>query len=529
MIGHLLTLLAASAPADTVSLTPGMVIDRSVVIRAAPYQLKPAPGDSVVVRVRGSDLDIDFAGASLVGTPYESAPDAATGIGVLIEGGRNITIRRGTVRGFKIGILARGVAGLRLLDNDLSYNWKPRLWSGPGHESLVDWLYFHHNEAEEWLRYGGGVYLADVDGGEIRGNRAFHGMNGLLLVRSRGLLVAGNDFSYLSGLGIGMYRSSNNRILQNRADYCVRGYVDGVYDRGQDSAALLLYEQSSNNIVAYNSFTHSGDGVFLWAGQSTMDDGTGGANDNLFFGNDVSFAVANGIEATFSRNRFVGNLIEGGRYGIWGGYSFESEIRGNRFIRNTTGIAIEHGQNNRITGNDFEGDRTGIRLWWNRLEPSDWGYPKHRDTRSRTYVIQANRFLGNGLAMALDNTQRVTLGRNQYFAVDTLFRVSGDSGVFRRDARRTGSAALPLARWQPPRRDRAAPAPIAGVPEAFALDDPRRGRAGILVDEWGPYDWKAPRLWPRTADSAVVRGPVWYRVVGPDGEWRLAGARGASL
>ena len=27
-----------------------------------------------------------------------------------------------------------------------------------------------------------------------------------------------------------------------------------------------MYEQSSHNVVAYNSVTHSGDGLFLWAG-----------------------------------------------------------------------------------------------------------------------------------------------------------------------------------------------------------------------------------------------------------------------
>jgi hypothetical protein len=147
---------------------------------------------------------------------------------------------------------------------------------------------------------------------------ARRGMNGLQLVRSVQLRIWNNDFSWLSGLGIGLYRSGRNTIMHNRLDYCVRGYVHGVYRRGQDSAALLLYEQSSGNVVAYNSMTHSGDGVFLWAGQSTMDSGKGGANGNLFFGNDVSFAVANGIEATFSSNRFIANLSEGSEYGCVG-------------------------------------------------------------------------------------------------------------------------------------------------------------------------------------------------------------------
>ena len=90
--------------------------------------------------------------------------------------------------------------------------------------------------------------------------------------------------------------------MHNRIDWCVRGYSHGFYNRGQDSAGLLIYEQSSRNIVAFNSVTHGGDGLFLWAGQSTMDTGQGGVNDNLFYDNDFSHAPTNGIEATFSRN-----------------------------------------------------------------------------------------------------------------------------------------------------------------------------------------------------------------------------------
>lgn len=527
MLPLLLSLLAVP---DTVPLTPGMVITRSVVIKPSVYRFPATPADSVMIRIKGDGIEVDFAGSMLVGSPYEAAPDRAAGIGILIEGGRNVTLRRATVRGYKVGVMARGTADLRLLDNDVSFNWKPRLWSGPGHESLVDWLSFHHNDKDEWLRYGAGIYLADVTGGEVRGNVARQGMNGLLLARSSKLTVSANDFSYLTGLGIGLYRSSDNRIMYNKADYCIRGYSHGVYNRGQDSAALLLYEQSSRNVVAYNSMTHSGDGLFLWAGQSTMDTGQGGSNDNLVFGNDFSFAVTNGMEATFSRNRLIGNLIEGAQYGLWGGYSYGSEIRSNRFKGNSVGIAIEHGQDNRIVANDFEGDQTAIRLWWNPLEPSDWGYPKTRDTRSRGYQITDNRFLANKLVLALENTQKAVLLRNKYFGVDTLYRLKGDTLGFKRDARKTGMAATGLAAWQPNKRDLAAPPPLPGATDPFAFDNPHRGRAGILVDEWGPYDWKAPRAWPaRAADSAAVRGGVWYRILGGAGEWSVAAIRGATV
>src|SRR5450759_1740511 len=179
------------------------------------------------------------------GTAADANPDAASGVAVRIEGGRNVRILNGRIRGYKVAVLARGTGGLSLIDNDLSYNWKPRLYSLIEHESLIDWLSFHHNEKDEWLRYGSGIYLAGVAGGEIRGNTVEQGMNGLMLVRTNGLQIWNDNFSFNSGLGIGLYRSSGNSIVHNRDDYDVRGYSDSFYRRGQDAADLLMYEQSS--------------------------------------------------------------------------------------------------------------------------------------------------------------------------------------------------------------------------------------------------------------------------------------------
>jgi nitrous oxidase accessory protein NosD len=521
-----LLVLAAAGGADTVALVPGMIITRSVVIRPGTYRLDPLPGDSVVIRVRGSGIVLDFSGAALLGADPAADPDQGRGIGILIERGRNITVQGASIRGYKVGVLARDVRNLRLLDNDVSYNWKPRLWSGLGHESLVDWLSFHRNEQDEWLRFGAGLYLHNIQGGEVRGNRAWQGMNGLLLVRSSRLRIWNNDFSFLSGLGIGLYRSSHNTIMHNRADWCMRGYVHGVYSRGQDSSALLLYEQSSNNVVAYNSMTHSGDGVFLWAGQSTMDTGQGGANDNLFFGNDFSFAAANAIEVTFSRNRMIGNRLEGSNYGVWGGYSFDSEIRRNLIRGNTTGVAIEHGQNNRIVDNRFEGESTAIRLWWNRIEPSDWGYPRHRDTRSRGYRISGNTFDRHRVALRLEHTSQVQADDNRFGQVDSLLVIAGDNtGVAVGEALR-GSETTPTP-WRPPLDDPDAPRPISGAIDPLLPADAPQGRHRIIIDEWGPYDWKSPKLWPaRVADSAYTGGPLALVVLGPPGRWRLGGGRG---
>jgi parallel beta-helix repeat protein len=512
------------APYRTVELRQGMVITSSVRIAPGSYALEaPASLDSALIVVRGADVTVDFAGAELRGTDPNADPDAAVGVAIRIEGGRNVRIINARIRGYKVAILARGTRGLELADNDLSHNWKPRLFSLIEHESLVDWLSYHRNEQDEWLRFGGAVYLADVRGGEIRGNRMEQGMNGVMLVRTDSLRIWNNVIAFNSGVGIGLYRSNGNVIMHNHVDYNVRGYSHGFYRRGQDSAALLIYEQSAHNVVAYNSMTHSGDGLFLWAGQSTMDTGAGGANDNLFFGNDFSFAPTNGMEATFSRNLFIGNRIEGSDHGLWGGYSFSSTVAGNEFIRNRIGIAIEHGQENRIAGNRFHADTTAIRMWANPVEPSDWGYPKHRDTRSRDAHILHNEFVGNRTALRVSATSGLRVLDNTFHSVDSAFVLDSVDGAEVQDApvedRPAPAAPLMLA----PEFARLAPDPMpGGLPRDSAWLS-REPRSAILVDEWGPYDYRSPKLWP--VDSS--RGsPLALRVLGPAGGWRVVERRG---
>lgn len=511
--------LAAQDAARTVRFVPGMVVTRSTAIRPGTW-LAPA-GDSAAIVVRGDSLTLDLTGVELVGSNDRARPDRFAGTAIRIEGGRAVTVRGARIRGYKVGILARGTRELRLLDNDLSHNWRPRLFSGIERESLADWLSYHRNENGEWLRYGAAIYLEGVEGGELRGNTVRQGMNGLLLTRSDNLRIWNNDLSFNSGLGIGLYRSSGNLIAHNRVDWNVRGYSHGFFNRGQDSAALLVYEQSSRNVVAHNSMTHSGDGLFLWAGQTTMDSGTGGANDNLFYANDFSFAPTNGMEATFSRNAFVANRVEGSWHGLWGGYSWESVILGNSFVRNVDAIAMEHGQDNRIVGNSFDGDTTAIHLWWNRLEPSDWGYPKHRDTRSRDYTIEGNRFRGVRTALRVKDTQRLRAAGNTMTGVDTVAVAAGDTAGWAAEPMRAETAAAPATGSEIPERYRVAP--LEGGQPVVGQAEVRGGRETIIVDEWGPYDWKSPKLWPAGRGDTL---PLRLRILGPGGEWRVVRREG---
>jgi hypothetical protein len=498
--------LAAQAPTP---FTPGMLVTADTRIAAGTYRVAGAASlDEALITVRGDGVTLDLSGVTLEGLPAGADPDLARGIAVLVDGGSHVVIRGGTIRGYRFGVVARGTLRLSLFENNLSHSWKPRLFSQVHHESLVDWLSYHNNEEREWMRFGAAIYLEDVRGGEIVGNRAVQGMNGLLMTRTDSVSVRSNDFSYNSGLGIGMYRSSHNAILRNRLDYDVRGYSHGFYNRGQDSAGLLLYEQSSHNVVAYNSATHSGDGLFLWAGQSTMDTGEGGANDNLFFHNDFSYAPTNAVEVTFSRNRIVGNYLLGSRYGVWGGYSFESEIRGNCFGGNDYGVAIEHGQDNRIVGNRFDGDSLAVRLWARPYQPPDWIYAQRRDVRSRDHVIADNLLYG------VKEPWKVERSEGHDFRGNV---VEAGPAQARCDPRTLLGAAFDSIVAARPE--------LRGIPSTVPSDERARlPRSAIVVDEWGPYDGLSPKLWP--VDTARAR--VRLAVLGPEGEWRVRSRRGVA-
>ncbi|MEP6745138.1 MAG: NosD domain-containing protein, partial [Gemmatimonadota bacterium] len=528
MVGSLIVVTTTAAAAQrpaTVRLVPGMVITRSVRITPGIYRLAAsASPDSALITIRGEGITVDFAGATLQGQDPAVDPDRATGLAILIDGGRAVTLKNARIRGYRTAIRAVGTSDLSLLDNDLSHNWKPRLFSLVGHESLVDWLSFHHNEAGEWRRFGAGIALERVHRGVVRGNTVRQGMNGLLLTRSDSLRIEHNDLSFNSGLGIGLYRSTDNVIVRNRVDYNVRGFSNGFYRRGQDSANLLMFEQSSRNVVAWNSMTHGGDGLFLWAGQQTMDTGEGGSNDNLFLANDFSHAPTNAMEATFSRNSFVANRVMGSDHGLWGGYSYNSRIIANCFARNRVGIAIEHGQDNVIEGNTFTGDSTAIQLWADPVEPSDWGYPKHRDTRSRGWTFEGNDFLHHRVGLRIRQTSDLREGRDVFLDVDTVTVMRDTSNVslgYRID--RAGPTVPPCRAMPAIPTAWSARAPAVDAREVPTSPVASMDRSAIVVDEWGPYDWSTPKLFPI---ANAPNGRPRLRILGPLGVWQVRDLRG---
>lgn len=579
----MLFLAALSLLQEPVTLAPGLVLDSSTKVKEGVYQLQNGDdeGKTSVIQVKGNGITVDFAGATLLGSDWDTAPDKRKGTAVIVEG-NNVTIKNLKAHGYKIGLIARNSTGLSLQNCDFSYNWKQHLGSTLDKEDLGDWMSYHQNEKDEWLRYGAGIYLRGCNNFEVKGCRIIGGQCGLMITECSEGKIWNNSFSFLSAIGLGMYRSSNNRVMHNNIDWCVRGYSHTKWNRGQDSAGILIYEQSNKNTFAYNSVTHGGDGFFLWAGQTTMDTGQGGCNDNLLYGNDFSHAPTNGIEATFCRNKFVNNMVLECWHGIWGGYSFDSLVLGNIFAHNAESIAWEHGQNNSVHSNLFYNDTSGLVIWMNKSQDPNWGYPKNKDTSSHGWSIRDNEFQSIGrIAISFRDTKTMKLSGNAFADCGSVVALAGETPdltfygntvwvasaasvpqgeankVFTKDSYKPmpstmrgdgnniesgASTEAYLERfnliWAPYPKDEKptrgdnndkfvdryyketrpmAPAPLAGGKRPFLKPGMMRGRRYIMVDEWGPYDFKSPLLWPRSEAG----GKLKLEILGPSGKWKV--------
>ena len=510
-----------AAQAQLIRLKPGMKINTSVKIAGAEYRINTSDPSAPVIEIAGNDIVVDFNHAVLNGNTDSLLPDKFHGVAINIRSGKNITIRNCTARGYKVALMARNIPGLKIEHCNFSYNYRQHLNSTQQKEDLSDWMSYHHNEKDEWLRYGAAIYLRGCNKAIVHDNLVTGGQCALMLTQCDSGLVYNNNFSFNSGIGIGMYRSCADKITNNKLNFNVRGHSEGVYNRGQDAAAILVFEQCNNNLYAFNSATHSGDGFFLWAGQTTMNNGSGGCNDNLIFYNNFSYAPTNGIEVTFSRNRISHNKMYACDNGIWGGYSYNTQIVNNEIRNCTLGIAIEHGQENTIEGNKVAECKEAIKLWGRATQPADWGYANKRDTRSSNYTISYNSFAGNKLAFDFFRTTSIqgklndTAYNNLFMKADTTVKDISLSSfththdryiAFTKEENELMQANLPFKK------------------SLLKEDSLLMGRNQIRMTEWGPYDFKSPLIW--NTNPVAASDTMQFEIIGPKGNWKIIRNRG---
>jgi len=506
-----------------------MMITKDAKVARAVYRIADGRDDGAV-RIEGDGITVDFQGAELVGCKADQLPDSYVGKGIVIRG-RNITLKNAKVRGYKVGILAVECPGLLIEDIDVSGNYQKHLLSTPEAEDGSDWIFGHENDQGQWMtNYGAALYVQRADKIVIRRVRARHGQNGICIDRVNDSKIYDNDCSFLSGWGLAMWRSNRNVISRNAFDFCVRGYSHGVYNRGQDSAGIFMFEQNCNNVIAENSATHGGDCFFGFAGLEALGDKPApepgfdykrrGNNDNLLINNDFSYAPAHGIEMTFSfGNKFIGNRLVGNAIcGVWGGYSQDTLIAGNTIENNGEmgyglergGINIEHSVNNVIEYNHFKDNRCAIHIWSNPnadFQKKPWGKANPSDAKNNT--IAHNTFEGDKLVLHLRNAPNTKLIGNKMVNVGKEMDVDEISKPVVSEGR-------PQA-WQPPKY------PVYGETHPVGARKQLYGREHIVMTEWGPYDYTDRVVIP----SKVSGGEkATFQVLGPSGTFRVSRVTG---
>jgi uncharacterized repeat protein (TIGR01451 family) len=366
-----------------VPITDDLVITQSVTLQPGTYAIEDVNQDGVI-QIAGDDITLDGTGVTLDGVNFG-------GYGIVMNGHTGLTLRNFTIQRFDYGVRVENATDVLIEGSDISGNRK---------DTSSTWLDI--NVATP--TYGGGVLFLDVDHSTVQSNTLTHQSTGVELFSSHYNAIlsntlssgpAGNEAQQNSCWGVRLYTSTHNLIQGNQADYVDReryGLSSG------DSAGVLLVYHSDENQVIGNSFTHSGDGFFIGNENGAP------SNHNYIAGNDGSYSPHNAFETTFSEgNVFESNIASHSHYGFWLGYSYNTQVISNEINDNSAvGVAIEHGHDNTIISNTIVSNPTGVRLWDDAT-----------DNPSADYTIRGNTLTTNTTAIAIEDTDRVSIAYNQ--------------------------------------------------------------------------------------------------------------------
>jgi parallel beta-helix repeat protein len=513
-------LFAASCnTSDGIRLTSGMTISKSVVIAPDTYIINASEdGKTPILTIEGDNIVVDFNGAVLQGNTEIDKPDAFWGLGILIKRGKNITIKNLTVKGYKFGLKGLNVDSLTIENADFSYNYRPQISEITAKKSLFSSAN-QPNFETEWLKYGAAIHLKECNNALVKSLKITQGMNGLMLDNCNNGLFYNNTIQFNSGVGIGLYRSNENRVIYNKLDWNIHKIAFDEGEVNHHSAGILVHELSNKNTFAYNSATHSGYGISITAGKFTEDSGEGGCNDNLIYGNDFSYSPFAGIKTALSHNRIYNNSMVECKTGIQGRYTYKSEIIGNIIQSCATAIDFQNGQNNTIRNNDLYENEVGIRLWAQNDRPNHWGFSLNRDISSQEYAIDHNAFNKNKLPFQISNSENIYIVANDLYDFENVINAISNKNLIQKN----NNLSLDKVELKQSTATFAfAPAPIEDGMNAMLPGSQKKGQQYILIEKYGVYDFQYPIMWLRT----IEENRYVFALFAPLGNWKLTSAEG---
>ncbi len=430
-------LLAAPLAAQQRASTPlpadePLQVSSSIRLPSGVHQRAARPigpdGPRAVIWARGArNVVIDLGTARVVGAERELAPDRLAGAAIHLEDCENVSVRGGSIEGYKFGVVAVRCRGVRIEGVRFDHMFRERLLSTALAVDEGDELSRSNNDSDEWLtRYGAAIALRECSTALVTGCRVRHAQNGLVLNRCSGALAHGNDFSFLSGWGIALFRSSDNKLVRNRCDACVRGFVADVYARELGAAGILLMERCSDNLIAENLARGCGDGLSVYGGRDLVEGlaaargelAPGGCDRNLILRNDFSAAVDSGIELEFSReNRVLENIADNCLgCGLRARFCERTIVAENSLCAAAQyGASIAHGQECWLARNVIERCGAGLEFTYDAGSPHlGSAFSRSRDTVSRDHWVWNNAFASNSADLRIRSTTGLRFRDNAF-------------------------------------------------------------------------------------------------------------------
>ncbi len=278
------------------------------------------------------------------------------GVGLLMQGRSNITIRNCKFRNWDVGLYALNGKNIVIERSDFSGN------------------YVDDNYDVEHLKPipHGGIIMNAIQGARVQGVTANGNIAGMQIINSSKFRIQGNTASKNRGWGIYLFGTTASQIYTNTVEFNNRSCPQWGVDAGCGSAGIVLTQQSDRNLIGWNILTANGDGIY----QGNTPESA--SNDLEIFNNKISKSIANGIEATFSQRNYIhNNEFTDDNYGAWLGYSqngrFEFNIvRGSK----VKSVQVDNAQYMRIVGNTFDGSdvllqpHAGGTCKQNKVEPN---------------------------------------------------------------------------------------------------------------------------------------------------------------
>lgn len=305
--------------------TSGMSITANTRLCNGIYPVSTATSPSAItIGASGVTLTCDGTDLlSLSGMSGMANPNSAIGI----TGHNNVTVTGCNASGFRYGAMVKQASGVTFNNVNFSNNYD--------------------GQSDGTLIQGGGINLTNVQSSTIENSRFSNNWNGIELVSSSAITVAGNTASDCFNTGATLFTTTNSQILSNSFVDDVRG-VSTPFDPSDpgawygagtgDSAAILLEAGSNGNLIAYNDATQGGDGIFIRAELGPC------SVHNQVVANDGSYSPNNAFECWCPDNVFDSNTANSSNFGIWVGGSDRARITNNTVNNDIVdGISLQNG------------------------------------------------------------------------------------------------------------------------------------------------------------------------------------------